>query len=65
MTNPNHETIEGVIIRTTDRAILLRLESNDEEVWIPRSVCINGDVLDEGDTDPDVEEWFVRKENLT
>ena len=42
-------TIAAEIIRTTDAAVLIDFE--DREVWIPRSVCLEGDTLDVGDTD--------------
>jgi len=55
-------TIEAEIIRTTDAAVLVDL--GDREVWIPRSVCLEGDALDVGDTDLIVADWFIEQEGL-
>lgn len=55
-------TIEAEITRATDAAVLVELE--DREVWIPRSVCLEGDALDVGDTDLLVADWFLEKEGL-
>ena len=55
-------TIEAEITRATDAAVLVELD--DREVWIPRSVCLEGDALDVGDTDLIVADWFLEKEGL-
>ena len=55
-------TIEVEITRATDAAVLVELD--DREVWIPRSVCLEGDALDVGDTDLIVADWFLEKEGL-
>jgi len=56
-------TIEAEITRATDAAVLVDL--GDREVWIPRSVCLEGDALDVGDTDLIVADWFIEKEGLS
>lgn len=56
-------TIEAEIIGATDAAVLVVI--GDREVWIPRSVCLEGDKLEEGDTDLLVADWFVRQEGLS
>lgn len=55
-------TIEAEITRTTNAAVLV--DFGDREVWIPRSVCLEGDALEEGDTDLNVADWFLEKEGL-
>lgn len=55
-------TIEAEIIRATDAAVLVDL--GDREIWIPRSVCLEGDALDVGDTDLIVADWFAKQEGL-
>lgn len=35
-----------------------------EPNWIPRSVCDGGSILEKGDTDIVVQEWFAEKEGL-
>lgn len=55
-------TLEAEITRTTDSAVLVDLD--DRELWIPRSVCLEGDALDVGDTDIIVAAWFAEKEGL-
>lgn len=51
------------VIRTTRDAVLVRFKDL-KQVWIPRSVCQDGDTLKEGDTDIMVAEWFAEKEGL-
>lgn len=57
------ESIDGEVIRTTERAVLVRCPDK-REVWVPRSVCLDGDMIEEGDTDLEVETWFAEKEGL-
>jgi len=62
MTRFAQTTIEAEIIRATDRAVLIVYE--DAEVWVPRSVCLEGDSLSVGDTDLIVADWWLEKEGL-
>jgi len=55
-------TIEAEITRATDRAVLIVYEG--DEVWVPRSVCLEGDSLSVGDTDLIVADWWLEKEGL-
>ncbi|WP_048647528.1 hypothetical protein [Nitratireductor soli] len=55
-------TIEAEITRATDAAVLVDLD--DQEIWIPRSVCLEGDTLDVGDTDLIVADWWLEQEGL-
>lgn len=57
-------TLAGEIKRTTGSAIFFVLD-NGTEVWIPRSVCIDGDQADEGDTDLTVANWWLDKNGVT
>lgn len=62
---PNLVTLDDVrVIRVTDRAVLLT-QGDDREVWVPRSVCEDGDSLDVGDTDICVSRWFAEREELS
>lgn len=56
-------TIAGEVIKTTPKAVLVELLTGGEH-WIPRRVCLDGDVIDEGDTDLIVAEWFCEKEGI-
>lgn len=58
-----YDLVEGEIIRTTERAVLVKLWDSDEEVWIPRSCCEESD-LQAGDEDIMVARWFLEKEGL-
>ena len=58
-----YEPIDGEIIRTTPRAVLVRV-SRRREVWVPRSLCEGGDTLDVGDDDIRVAAWWAVKEGL-
>jgi hypothetical protein len=49
----------------TEKAVQVATDPHAENFqWIPRSVCENGDELEEGDTDICVERWFADKEDL-
>ncbi len=56
-------TLNGGITRTTERAVLLA-ENEDTEHWIPRSVCLDGDTLEVGDTGVVVALWYAEQEGL-
>ena len=60
--NDDFEVLEGKIKATTDLAILLETPDGGE-IWIPRSCCEDGS-LDIDDEDPEVAEWWLRKEGL-
>jgi len=36
----------------------------DDKTWVPRSVCADGDHVDVGDSDLEVENWWLRKEGM-
>jgi hypothetical protein len=55
-------TISAEITRATDKAVLVEIDG--EQHWIPRSVCLEGDMLDVGDTDIIVADWWLEKEGL-
>ncbi len=56
-------TLDAEVTRTTEAAVLVRLESGEEK-WIPRSVCLEGDALDVGDSEVIVADWWIEKEGL-
>jgi len=58
-------SLAGEILITTDKAVLFRSDSDDSETWIPRSVLLDGDKIDEGDRDVVCAEWFALKEDLS
>lgn len=58
----SYELAGSVVIATRPKAVLVRLDDETER-WIPRSVCINGDDLDDEDTDISVlAQWAEREE---
>ncbi len=56
------DEVEGVI-RTTRDAVLVRFKDL-REIWIPRSVCEDGQSLSEGGKDVVVKVWFAEREGL-
>jgi len=53
------------IVKATAKAVLVRFSTAGRaDVWIPRSVCEDGDALEEGDTDVVVQEWFAEREGM-
>lgn len=61
---PDFQTIEGEVVKTTDRALLVYFASADQAIWVPRSNTEGGDVLEEGDTDPSIATWWLRLQGL-
>lgn len=55
-------TLEGLIEKTTDGAVLFLPYGGEKEFWIPRKVCLDGDSLDEGDEDVVVADWWLKQE---
>lgn len=57
------ELTGSVVIGTTPRAVLVRLDDMNQ-VWIPRSVCQDGDSLEEQDKNVSVQPWWAEREDL-
>lgn len=55
-------TVEAEVTRTTDAAVLVTIDG--DEHWVPRSVCLSGEDIQEGDTDLIVANWWLQKEGL-
>ena len=70
MDKEDYIRVSGTITDTTKLALRLRSEHNDEEVWIPKSVCGKMsarqiDELEKGDSITlFIATWFVKKEHL-
>lgn len=65
----SHVTLGGraEIIDTTEKAVLVGYTDEQGDaatVWIPRSVCLDGDGLVTGDRDVCVAQWFVDGKDL-
>lgn len=59
--------VEGVVIRSTDDAVLIAVDAdNDNEVWIPFSqIEDNGEEFDDGDEVLIyITEWIAEKKGL-
>jgi len=61
--NDDFVEVAGEVIRTTEKAVLVRTVG-DDEVWVPRSMVEGGGAVQEGDEDIQVKEWFALKEGL-
>lgn len=59
---PKHVQVLGRIKKVSDKALLIA--SGGKEVWVPRSQVQDGITLKEGDVDPHVVAWFVKREAL-
>ena len=60
-----YSIIKGTVEATTDMAVLYIPASEEcEELWIPRSVVDGGDSVDEDDSDLEIADWFIGKEEL-
>ena len=56
-------TVEGYeVVKCTDGAVCL--SKNGADTWVPRSVCMDGDALTEGDTDITVKSWYASRDGL-
>ncbi len=50
-------TLSGEVKKTTDDAVLFLTDAGTE-FWVPRSVCLDGQSIDEGDSDIAVATWW-------
>lgn len=55
-------TIDAEVIRTTDSAVLIDI--NGREKWVPRRVCLDGNAIEEGDSDLIIADWWLKQEGL-
>ena len=66
----SYVSYSGVVKRTTDSAILVTPKSTKGieylhgDQWFPRKVVLDGDTLEDGDTDIEVKLWFIRKHGI-
>lgn len=56
--------VDGMILKSTDDAILYLIDHLGDERWIPRKVCLDGGNLDDGDTDIAVADWWLKQERI-
>lgn len=63
MTGFGQTTLSGMVMKTTESAVLFMPDGGDE-VWIPRRCCLDGASLEDGDTDIAVADWWLRREGL-
>lgn len=56
-------TLSGEVKKTTDGAVLF-VTDGGVELWVPRSVCLDGSEIDEGDTDIVVADWWLEKNGV-
>lgn len=54
-------TLSGHVKVTTDGAILFDPDDGSE-FWVPRRVCLDGNSVEEGDTDIVVADWWLKQE---
>lgn len=55
--------VEGIVLSTTDAAVRFQID-HSREVWIPRKVCLKGNVIEDGDEDIAVASWWLQQEGL-
>lgn len=55
------------IVKTTEKALLIRFEDLGEEKWVPRSQVADHELYNDGDVGQTVSitDWFCERENLT
>jgi hypothetical protein len=56
-------TLSGEVKKTTDDAVLFLTDAGSE-FWVPRSVCLDGQSIDEGDSDIAVATWWLEKNGV-
>lgn len=59
-------SVEGHIKAYTDEAVLIRPKggTRDDDFWVPRKWCRDGDTLDTGSTDIEIQRWWLVKKGL-
>jgi hypothetical protein len=55
------ELIFGEVIKTTDKAVLFRLDDTGKEKWIPRSQIDDGEDVEVGAMELYIAKWLVEK----
>lgn len=61
----DYTLMSGTVTRTTDAAVLFQPETRiDAPVWLPRSACFEGEHIETGATDIEVENWKLEQEGL-
>lgn len=51
-----------IVIKCSEMAVLI--DNGKDQTWVPRSVIMDGDALDDGATDITVLRWFADREGL-
>lgn len=57
-------TYKGEVLRITDSAVHFLFDVDDAKYWVPRSVCLDGDSVEVGDTDRVIQDWWAKKEGV-
>lgn len=55
--------LSGDVTKVTDGAVLFE-QADGTETWIPRSVCIDGEDVEVGDSDLIVADWWLDKNGV-
>lgn len=63
MADPEYTLVSGLVERTTGKAVLFKLEEQ-EGVWIPRSVCEDGESIEQHDEEIHVATWWLRENGI-
>ncbi len=53
------QTLSGEVVQVTAKSVLFENDANGLQTWIPRCVCIDGDVLNVGDIDVIIATWWL------
>lgn len=63
---PDEVSIDVTVIAQTDKALRVRLEEDDRELWVPQSqISDNSEVWKNGDFgELVISRWFAEKEGL-
>lgn len=57
-------TLSGEVLKATDGAVLFVVDGTGREFWVPRRVCLDGDSLEEGDTDICIADWWLKQQGV-
>lgn len=56
--------LTGEVVRALEQAVLFKSDTDSREHWIPRSVCVDGNFIEDDDTEIVVEDWFLIQESI-
>lgn len=62
-TGLGQHVVDGLVVKTTDAAILYQPDDGDE-FWVPRKCVVHGAQIEDADEDIAIADWWLKQEKL-